>query len=129
MIEKIKEEYRSGPEGQYDVYDYEFEDISKKINEIIDLLNKREKDSIVSSPINPDIPSKKTLSDKRLPNKFCDEKCSIVGEYKYIEQDVKESLKEIIRRVSGEHNEELDEHIMPKRVIQIIREEAGERLI
>ena len=122
MIEKIKEEYRSGPEGQYDVYDYEFKDISKKINEIIDWINKREKDSTVSSP-------KKTLSDKRLPNKFCDEKCSIVGEYKYIEQDVKESLKEIIRRVSGEHNEELDEHIMPKRVIQIIREEAGERLI
>lgn len=42
------------------------------------------------------VKEKKTLSDKRLPNKFCDEECKVVGEWKYKELDVKEALKEFM---------------------------------
>ena len=41
-------------------------------------------------------PKPKSLSDKKLPNKFCDEECKTVGEYKYLEEDVKSHLKRFI---------------------------------
>ncbi len=74
------------------------------------------------------VEEKKTLSDKIFSAHWKEVDIHNIEPAVLVEH-IKQSLKKIIKRVSEEHNEERDEQIMPKRVIQIIKEEVGERLI